>query len=153
MSDIRNIYNALEAVNVTDGSDTIVCYDLDELPKAIDTAILPCRLLLPVGNNPGEGREGVFIAVGTTMTINWQISDLMLWEASEQGRGLSEFAPELVSYCGRYLDAMRTFRQPYGSSALESVEMIPGMYEWPIGSGRYYSGVLCQLIIREALSG
>lgn len=153
MSVIRSIYNALEAVNVTDGTDTIVCYDLDELPKSIETAILPCRLLLPIGNNPGEGREGVFIAVGTTMTINWQISDLMLWEASEQGLGLSEFAPELMSYCGRYLDAMRTFRQPSGASALESVEMIPGMYEWPIGSGKYYSGVLCQLSIREALSG
>jgi hypothetical protein len=154
MSVIRNIYNALEDVTVTTTSGvTPTAYDLDELKEGITTADLPCRLLLPLGSSPGEGREGQFIAVGTTMAIVWQVNDLMLWQASEQGRGLQEFAPEIVDYCGKYLDAMRTFRKPYGSSALESVNMNPGEYEWPTGSGRYYAGVLCQLSIREAVNG
>lgn len=154
MSVIKNVYNALEAVTVTTTSGmTPTVYDLDELPENITTAHLPARLLLPVGDNPGEGREGQFIAIGTTMTIVWQVNDLMLWQASEQGLGLREFAPELVDYCGKYLDAMRTFRCPYANTALQSVNMIPGEYEWPSGSGRFYAGVLCQLSIKEVVSG
>lgn len=154
MSVISDIYDALDAVTVTTTSGTTpTCYDLDELPESITTAILPCRLLLPLGNTPGEGREGQFISIGTTMSIIWQVNDLMLWQASEQGEGLREFAPELVDYCGKYLDAMRSFRCPYTGTALQSVNMIPGEYEWPRGSGRYFAGVLCQLNIREVVSG
>jgi len=154
MSVILNVYSALKAKTVTTTSEiTPVVYDLDELPESITSAHLPCRLLLPLGDNPGEGREGMFIAIGTTMVIVWRVNDLMLWQASEQGLGLREFAPELVDYCGKYLDAMRSFKCPYSNTALESVNMVPGEFEWPSGSGRYYAGVLCQLSIREVLSG
>ncbi len=154
MSVITNIYAALAAKTVTTTSGkTPTAYDLDELPENVTTAHLPCRLLLPVGSTPGDGRYGTFIQIGTGMTITWQVSDLMLWQASEQGLGLREFAPELVDYCGKYLDMTRTFKCPYTNSALEEVTMTPGEYEWPRGSGRYYAGVLCQLSIREVVSG
>jgi hypothetical protein len=150
MSSITSIYAALAAVTVTTTSGkTPTVYDLDELPESISTAILPARLLIPVGSNPGEGRMAEFYAIGTQMTVNWQVSDLMLWQASEQGRGLQEFAPELVDYCGKYLDAMRAFRCPVSDTALTSLDMIPGIYEWPVSSGNFYSGVLCQLTIQE----
>ena len=154
MSVIRNVYNALAAVTVTTtGGITPTAYDLDELLENVNTAQLPCRLLLPLGDNPGEGREGQFIAIGTTMSITWQVNEIMLWKASEQGLGLREFAPELVDYCGKYLDAMRAFKCPYANTSLQSVNMIPGEYEWPRGSGRYFAGVVCNLSIKEVLSG
>lgn len=154
MSNIVAIYNALEAVTVTTTAGvTPTCYDLDELPESISTANLPCRLLLPVGANPTEGREGEFIAIGTGMTYVWNITDVMLWQASEQGIGLRESAPQLVDYAGKYADAMRGFKCPYANSALESVSITCGEYEWPAGSGRYFAGVLCQLQVREVLSG
>jgi hypothetical protein len=154
MSQITDIYTALEAIAVTTTSGkTPKVYNLEDLPKNADTARLPARLLLPVGNTPGEGREGQFIAIGTSMTVTWQIADLMLWQASEQGIGLPEFAPELVDYAGKYLDAMRTFKCPTSNSALERVTVTPGIYEWPSGSGKFYSGVLCQLEILEHLHG
>lgn len=154
MSVITTIYANLEAKTVTTtGGVTPEVYDLDELPESITTAHLPCRLLLPLGGNPMEAREGQFIAIGTGVTVNWQISDLMLWQASEQGIGLREFAPILVDYCGKYVDAMRTFRCPATNTALEGFSVTPGEYEWPRGSGRFYAGVLCQLNIKEVLSG
>jgi len=154
MSIITNIYAALAAKTITTTSGvTPTVYDLDELPENITTAHLPCRLLLPVGGYPAEGRDAEFIAIGTGVTINWQITDLMLWQASEQGIGLREFAPELVDYCGKYLDSMRTFKCPYTNSALESFSVMPGEFEWPRGSGRYYAGVICQLNIKEVASG
>lgn len=153
MSVILNIYGALSDVGVTVGGQTPVVYNLDALPESVTTAHLPCRLLLPLGDNPGEGREAQHIAIGTGMTVVWQIADLMLWQASEQGLGLREFAPVLVDYCGKYLDAMRMFRCPYMDSSLENVTVTPSEFEWPSGSGRYYAGVLCLLQIREALNG
>lgn len=154
MSAINNIYSALAAIEVTTTSGkTPKVYNLSSLLESIHTANLPCRLLLPLGDNPGEGREGQFINIGTTMTITWQINDLMLWQASEQGLGLRQFAPELVDYCGKYIDAMRTFRCPVANTALESVYILPGEFEWPRGGGRYFAGVLSQLQIKEALSG
>jgi hypothetical protein len=154
MSIITNIYNALDAKTVTTTSGvTPTIYNLDELPESITTAHLPCRLLLPVGNNPTEALEGQFIAIGTTVTVNWQVSDLMLWQASEQGIGLREFAPELVDYCGKYVDMCRSFKCPYPNSVLEGFTVTPGEYEWPRGSGRFYAGVLAQLVVKEVLNG
>lgn len=155
MSEITSIYAALEAKSVTTtGGDTPTVLDLDELKNSITTSDLPCRLLLPVGDDTrGDGRDGVFIAIGTTMVINWMLNDLMLWQPLGQGEGLREYAPELVDYCGKYLDAMRTFKCPTSNSSLESVYMSPGIYEWPMGGGTFYAGVLCQLTIKEVLSG
>jgi len=154
MSAINAIYSALELKTVTTTSGiTPKIYGLAELPESITTAHLPCRLLLPVGGNPTEGRDVQFIAIGTGVTAMWQVTDLMLWQASEQGSGLREFAPELVDYCGKYLDMVRTFKCPATNTALDSASMLPGMYEWPVGSGRQFAGVMCQLTIREVASG
>ena len=154
MSVITNIYDALaDKVVTTTSGKTPTVFNLDELPESITTAHLPCRLLLPVGGNPSEALEGQFIAIGTAVTVIWQIGDLMLWQVSEQGLGLREFAPELVDYCGKYVDMTRTFKCPYTNTALEGFSVTPGIYEWPRGSGRFFAGVLAQLNIKEVLSG
>ena len=155
MSEITDIYESLAglSVSLSDGT-TPYAYNLDALPEAITTAQLPCRLLLPVSSNPSEGREGMHIAIGTAMSIIWQITDLMLWQPSEQGLGLREFAPRLVDYSGKYLDAMRVWGKcPSANSTLQVVSITPGEYEWPRGSGRSYAGVLCILQILEVVSG
>ena len=155
MSQINAIYAALAAVSITltDGTP-IACKSLAQLPESLNTTILKSRFLFPIGQNPGEARDGQFIAIGNVITINWQIPDLMLYQASEQGRGLKEFAPQLVDYCGKYADAMRTFgKAPTSHSTIESFQMIPNEYEWPLGTGNYYAGVLCLLNIKEVLSG
>lgn len=153
-SHISDIYAAIKGVTVTTASSvTPTAYGLDSLPESITTAHLPCRLLLPLSPSPTGGREVGFIAIGTGVTVTWEINDLMLWQASEQGLGLREFAPELVDYCGKYLDAMRALKCPYQDSALEGISLTPGMYEYPKGTGEFYAGVLCQLSIKEVVSG
>lgn len=154
-SAITNIYESLAdlEISLTDGITPYV-YGLDELPESITTAILPCRLLLPVSSEPGDGRDGTHIAIGTAMSIIWQITDFMIWQPSEQGLGMREFAPKLIDYCGKYLDAMRAWGKcPHQNSTLEGVGITPGEYEWPRGSGKFYSGVICRLQIREVVSG
>jgi len=86
MSVITKVYDALEAKSVTTTSGkTPVVFGLNELLENITTSQLPCRLLLPVGGTPGEGRDLSFIAIGTGVTINWQITDLMLGRRVSRG--------------------------------------------------------------------
>lgn len=155
MSEITAIYTALDGVTITlTDSTSVGCKNLTELPQAANTTLNKTRLLLPIGENPGEGREGAFIAIGKTITINWQIPDLFIYKPVAQGIGLKEHAPQLIDYCGKYADAMRTFgKAPTPNSTLESFQMIPGEYEWPSGTGNYFTGVLCLLQIKEVLSG
>ena len=155
MSEITDIYDSLAALEVSlSNGVTPYVYELEELPESVTTAQLPCRLLLPVSSEPGDGRDGTHIAIGTAMAIVWQITDLMLWQPSQQGLGLREFAPRLIEYSGKYLDAMRAWGKcPSQNSTLEAIGITPGEYEWPRGSGKFYSGVLCRLQIREVVSG
>ena len=155
MSQLTALYAALDAVSITLTDLTVVgCKNLSELPDAANTTLNATRLLLPIGENPGEGREGQYIAIGTTMTINWQIPDLFIYKPVAQGAGLKEHAPQLIDYCGKYADAMRAFGKcPAPNCTLESFQVIPGEYEWPTGSSHYFTGVLCLLQIKEVLSG
>lgn len=152
-SAIASIYSALASQSVTVDTKTPTVYSLAAIPKHVDTAILPCRLLLPMGNNPTGGDGFGFIAVGTSAKVNWQIVDLMLWEVEAQGLGIEDFAPDLVAYCGAYLDKMRTFKAPTSQSHLVSVNCAPGMYQYPSQLGKSYFGVLCTLTVEEALVG
>lgn len=152
-SDILTIYSGLEDVNLMIKRKQVRCYGLNELPQQISSAQLPCRLLLPLGQIAAEGREGQFISIGKTLKIDWTVSDLFLMQTSEQGTGLASFGPGLVEYCGLYADAIRAFRNPTNNCTLTSVSLIPGMYEWPRGSGSWFVGVMSNLIITEVLYG
>ena len=153
MSQISAIYTALATQGVSVGSVTPTVYSLASLPAKVETAITPCRLLLPMGNNPTGGEGFGFVAIGTPARVNWRVVDLLLWEASEQGMGLGAAAPDLITYCGAYLDKMRSFKGPTSQSHLVSVNCVPGMYEYPSGSGNWYRGVLCTLEIEEFIVG
>lgn len=154
-SRVVDLYTSLASLQVGLSDGTVPrAFGLAELPESITTAHIPCRLLLPVATMPGEGKEGAYIAIGNAMSITWQVTDLMLWQPSEQGLGLREYAPKLVEYSGKYFDAMRNWgRCPVQNMTLESVNITPGEYEWARGSGRFFAGVLCLLQIKEVLSG
>lgn len=152
MSNILTAYDNLEDTTITTTSGvTPKVYNLGDLPDSMDTARLPCRLLLPLGNTPGEGRDGSFLGIGSSATIQWTVNDLMLWKASAQGVGLREVAEDLVDYAGKYAEAMKDFKCPAADMVLDSWVSTPGEFEWPRGSGRFYAGVACQLVITEAL--
>lgn len=152
MSTISAMYTNLAAQSVKIGTNTVTVYGLSALPMNIPTAKLPCRLLLPVGDMANEGRNAEFIAIGDTITVDWQIKDLMLYKPLSQDIGLSAFAPVLVDYAGAYMDMIRAFRAPSNTSHLETVSVMPGIYEYPAGSGNQFAGVMCTLLIREVIT-
>ncbi|MFQ5433842.1 MAG: hypothetical protein ACE5FD_03110 [Anaerolineae bacterium] len=107
-NNILAIYNVIEAMPVTVGSETPTVYDLAELKNGVDMSALPVRLLLPysdVGNTAGRMAD---FNIGSTSTITWTILDRLLWQPVATGAGIEEFAEDIVSYIGEYLDAANT---------------------------------------------
>lgn len=152
-----DIYNDLESMAVTylnkaSASTTPTVYDLDEIPASIQTAQLPCRILLPIGQGQG-GSPNVEILRGAGVKAQWQITDLFLLEAAARDAGLYVQAPVLMRYVVAYTEALGIkFQFIHGAntnSLTISASVTPGMYEFPSGSGAWFYGVKADITIEE----
>ena len=154
---LLDIYDDLEAMTVTyldksSASATANCFNLDEIPSSVQTAQLPCRILLPVGQGQG-GAPNAQVLAGAGIRATWQVTDLFLLEAAARDAGLYVQAPVLMRYVVAYTEAFgKEFQFAHGFSTESkslSVSAIPGMYEYPAGSGSWFYGVKCDLTIEE----
>jgi len=156
---IRTIYSTLasKTISVTNsvayGTKTPPVFDLDALPDYVDSAKLPCRLLLPFGTAKAEGRDVHFIALGNTNKVTWRVIDLLLWRQVEEGIGVNSVAADLMTYCAQYIAMLRANRSLVAQTVIKSVNLTPDMWEYPLGSGIFFWGVECALDIDEVLSG
>ena len=159
MSNIRSLYTALAGINITftteAGSNaTPVAYDLNSLPRGIKTGHLPCRLLLPT--EEWEGGGGLEIMSMGTATASgemvWNVTDLMLWKAVGQGRGLMDALPDLVRYAGAYVEALIQNRNITPNTRLRSLNVRPGVFQYPLGSNSHFFGVEVNLTFAELIN-
>jgi hypothetical protein len=158
-SQIRTIYSTLATKtiqvesSVAYGTTTPQIFDLNALPDYVDSAKLPCRLLLPFGTAKAEGRDVHFIALGNTAKATWHVIDLLLWRPVEEGIGVNSVAADLMTYCAQYVAMLRANRSLVSQTVIKSVNLTPDTWEYPLGSGVFYWGVECALDIDEVLSG
>lgn len=154
MSVVLDIYTHIAQMAVPVGNITPTAYDLTTLPDAVESAMLPCRLLLPM-ESKGEGRDLSFLALANTARITWHITDLMLWRLSDTGIGLEDIAATLVSYAASYAEVLRANRAFGQAQAhLLSASFRYGSYRYPDSdAGLLFDGVEVQLDIEEVLSG
>lgn len=154
-SQITNIYDRLAAVTVLYDGVSPTVYHLDTVPNALESAMLPARLLIPMSNRQGEDFN--FIALGTGARVVWTIQDVLLVKPAAQSRGPLDALRKLSAYCGAYADAMRSFREPGQASAgtrttLDRLSVDVVTYEWPSSGGMWYWGAIATLTISEYLT-
>jgi len=154
LSHILDIYTTLATKTVTVSSITPTVYGLTALPDAVEDAMLPCRLLLPM-QPKGEGRDWHFIALGNTSKLTWHITDLMLWRRADSGIGLEDIASVLVDYAGQYSEMLRANRAMGQSQAhIVGARFLYGTFQYPDSEqGIDYDGCAVELDIEEVLSG
>lgn len=154
---LPTIYNDLENMTVTytdkaSASVTPTVYDLDEIPASVQTAHLPCRILLPIGQGQ-SGTQTATVLRGAGVQANWTITDLFLLDTAARDAGLYVQAPVLMRYVVAYAEALgKQFQFVHGystESLTVSASIIPGMYEYPAGSGVWFYGVKCDVTIDE----
>jgi hypothetical protein len=154
---LLTIYDDLEAMAVTyadksSANVTANCFNLDEIPASVSTAQLPCRILLPIGQGQ-SGTPTATILRGAGVQAQWNITDLFLLETAARDAGIYILAPVLMRYSVAYAEALgKQFQFIHGYST-ESLtitsSIVPGMYEYPAGSGTWFYGVKCDITIDE----
>lgn len=154
---LLTIYDDLEAMAVTYVNKSSVstnpnCFNLDEIPASVQTAQLPCRILLPVGQGQ-SGTPTATILRGAGVQAQWNITDLFLLETAARDAGIYIQAPVLMRYSVAYAEALGKqfqFVHGYSTESLTiSSSIVPGMYEYPAGSGVWFYGVKCDVVIDE----
>ena len=154
---LLTIYDDLEAMAVTYTDKGAVstnpnCFNLDEIPASVSTAQLPCRILLPIGQGQ-SGTPTATILRGAGVQAQWNITDLFLLETAARDAGIYILAPVLMRYAVAYAEALGKqfqFVHGYSTESLTiSSSIVPGMYEYPAGSGVWFYGVKCDVVIDE----
>ncbi len=161
---ILDIYNAFAAKNVSVpdsaayGTKTVNVKNLTALPDEVQSAMLPMRLLLPLGPETEQDHTETFAAYGNNALTEliWKITDLCLWRKVGEGIGFQSVAPDLVKYTAAYLNMLKAFRYPtetptYNDSIVTGARVSRGFYEYPAGSDDWYYGVECIVTVLEYL--
>lgn len=146
---LASIVTAIAGVSVTVSSTTPLTYEPNHATRKIqahyDTALLPCRLVLPFGAEFTASGRALTIG-GTPKQIQWQPVDLLLWESVGQGRGVIDVMPVLAAYMDAYSTAIRASIAIATGAIVENWTMTPDVYTY--GDAQYW-GVEVRLTVRE----
>ena len=146
-SQLTTIYSTIAAQAITVGSASVGCLDLSQLRTDVQSAVLPTRMLVPF-NARGDGSLQSFWTLGDGVrTVDWGIADILFWRAHAAGIGLDDIAPDLIAYKVQYMELLKALRTRAWNVIGCQLQVLA--FEWPLGSGRWWDGVIGQLTIRE----
>lgn len=155
MSAIRGLYAYLASIQIEFTSETgqsvsVGALDLHQLGNSVQSADMPKRLLLPVGNQ--SANESQFAICGNS-EVEWVVCDLMLWRPVAQGIGLIDVAADLVRYTGAYADKLKTIRCSIPPNVmLKNVRIdAPDIHDFAVGAESQAFGVKVWLTFAEYL--
>jgi hypothetical protein len=150
MSNIAAIIDVIEAlaVTATTGGTNIAALDLTEHRDAVPAMECPIRVILP--SDEDAPAEFGFLTIGKLHTVNWSISDLLLYQQSGEGYGWYDVGNALVTYAGNYATAaagaVASLRAQ--NAQIQTLTMRRGTFTY---SGTEYYGVMCTWTIKELL--
>lgn len=148
-SQLTTIYATIAAHEITVGSTPVACLDLAELRTSLQSANLPVRMLNPFNARGGGNLQNFWTVQQGVVTVDWLITDMLAWRAHSAGIGLEDIAPDLIAYKVQYVQLLKTLRAHKYNVTQCQMQVLA--YEWPLGSGVWWDGVICQLTIREII--
>lgn len=144
---LTTIYATIDAQPITVNGTAVGCLNLSELRSGMESAVLPTRMLVPF-NARGDGSLQTFWTLGDGVrTVDWGIADILFWRAHAAGVGLDDIAPDLIAYKVQYMELLKALRTRTWNVIGCQLQVLA--FEWPLGSGRWWDGVIGQLTIRE----
>lgn len=151
MSQLESILTAIQAMDVSMDGAVVASKGTSENKGVINT--LPVRILTML-TDKDRGVNIRKITFGNTLQVQYEITDLMLWQRAGAGSGLEYHMPKLVAYVAAFLTALSTQARSLGLSNVtlsqnDSIEV--GVYEYPIASGDMYFGVKVSWIVSEQI--
>ena len=153
-SQIATIYDTLAAKSLTVSSTAVTAKDADQIPNSLNTADLPVRILTPLlvfgGDVLASGSIwGASSGSAVSQTL-WTINDVMYWRPVHDSVGVRAHAKILVAYASAYLDMLKTDTSLAALGVVNLTHTIStNVLNYPRGSGNWYYGVTCTLVITE----
>lgn len=144
---LTTIYATIAAQDITVNGQAVGCLDLAELRTSLESAVLPTRQLNPFNARGGGGLQSFWTLQQGVVTMDWLITDMLAWRAHAAGMGLEDIAPDLIAYTVEYVGLIKTLRGPKWNVIGCQMQVLA--YEYPLSSGRWWDGVICQLTVRE----
>lgn len=157
-SQIVELYNALALTSITVNGVAVRVKRLDELPNALDTAGLPCRLLTPISPFLGNNLQSGIWTVATYSGVNevrWNVADIAYFKPVAQDIGIRAVADDLVIYMREYQAMISAFTMSSAGGStmwVQNLAMSAGVFEYPLLSGRFFYGVAATLTVVEKIS-
>lgn len=151
MSNIISIIEAVLNLNPKYSGESIPTRSLDQLQDVLQDADCPIRMISVADG--GQSGDLAFIAMGKLQHITWTLTDRLYLKKSSLGEGSAEWSKDLILYAADYAERVRQNRSPLSQVTITEVSINPGVFNWPEGSERNYSGVECVLTIDEWISG
>lgn len=146
-SQLTTIYATIAAQQVTVNGTAVGCLDLSQLRTGMESAVLPTRMLNPFNARGGGSLQSFWTLGDGVRTVDWLITDMLIWRAHAAGIGLDDIAPDLIAYTVQYAELLKSLRSRAWNVTQCQMQVLA--YEWPLGSTRWWDGVICQLTIRE----
>jgi len=156
-SDILAIYDALAAVTVSDGTHDIAARNVEDQPAALNTGILPVRVLtvLDPFNSLDRARSETAWAAqegSGFFFITWTIYDILYHTPLYQGRGVRDVNIPLLTYIANYYDMLSTnapLLHNYNDASVERATLVPLVLRYPGQTDYAVYAVRCMLQIKE----
>lgn len=148
---LATICTAIAGVSVTANGRTPLVYEPSHATRNVrasyDTALLPCRVVLPFGGITTVAGRALTIG-GAARSLECTLVDLLLWESAGQTRGLVDVMPDLLAYIDAYSDAIRAHLKLTASptAIVERWTFAPDLITY---GGRQYWGVETTLTVKE----
>jgi hypothetical protein len=149
-SQIEAIFDAIAAVSITVDGTALTGRLLAD--SGTEVNVTPARIISPLAKKD-EGENAVQFTIGNQYTVNWTITDLLLFRPVKDGTGLEYNMPHLVDYMGKYIDAIRANNKLSFAKhvAITSAKIEVGVYEYPVGSENWYYGCMGTLKVTEII--
>lgn len=148
-----SLYDVLADMPVAVNEIVVPARNLDNLKNSIGAGDCPVRLLMPLGTRVEARAVNAVTISGTTASVQWRMTDLLLWKPAGSGGGLRDEAVPLVAYMTAYFDALHLQRFRLGRNAVvENVTFEPTMVNFPGGGASWFYGVDVTLFVKEIVS-
>lgn len=144
---LTTIYATIAAQQITVNGTQVGCLDLAVLRNDLVSAVLPTRMLNPMSARGGGSLQSFWTLGDGVRTVDWLITDMLAWRAYSAGIGLEDIAPDLIAYTVQYAELLKSLRGNRWNVTQCQMQVLA--YEWPLGSTRWWDGVICQLTVRE----
>lgn len=149
-SQIEAIFDAVANLSVTVDSTAVTGRTLAESSTVVN--VTPVRIISPLSDK-NEARQAVQFTLGNQFSVDWTLTDLLLFRDTRDGTGFEYDMAHLVDYLGAYIDVIRVNRKlGLSQVTITSVDIEVGVYEYPANGGKYYHGCKGTLKIKELIS-